>query len=798
MDSRAEILQGGNRGAAVSAGAPDQSLLVRAIEQTGELKMPPGRRLADDDIAAIREWITKGMVWPEGLTTQKRKGVDHWAFQAPRAVPPPEVKDTAWSASPIDRFILARLEREGIRPSAEADRATLLRRVSLDLTGLPPSPVEIEAFRSDRSSNAYEKLVDRLLASPHYGERWGRHWLDAARYADSDGYTLDEPRPIWKYRDWVVQALNRDQPFDEFVIEQIAGDLLPNSTTGQLIATGFHRNTPSNVEGGIDFEQYRNEAVADRVATTGSALLGLTLGCARCHDHKYDPISQREYYQIFAYFNSTDEITQESERNEFRRPVLELPTPEEKAAVTEWEKELAALNRELVEYVRSLAAKPVLDGATPRHRDPGLLQIQAKQRALARRRPYVTSTLIMRELPAPRESYIHLGGDFTRRGVPIEPAGPASIAPKLEGGNRLDFARWLVDRRNPLTARVAVNRIWQAYFGKGLVETEDDFGAMGSKPTHPELLDWLAVRFMDGGWSQKAIHRLIVTSAAYRQSSQQRPDLEERDPGNTLLARQSRLRMEAEIIRDAALKVSGLLNPNLGGPSVFPPIAAGGMQGTQVQKAWPTAAGPDRYRRGIYAFRFRSPLHPAFGLFDAPDGSAACTRRVRSDSPLQALTLLNDTAFIETARALAKRILREGGGTDMARVQYGFQAAIGRRPTAPEADRLVRFLSLERDEFQTDGQAATLLIGGGGDPRAIREAELAAGGQAAGTQSPEGRAAAERSVARGKIEVAAAKADAQKRAGEIAAMDRKEVAETAAWTALSRVLLNLDDFINRN
>jgi hypothetical protein len=603
--------------------------LVQAIEQAGALKMPPGRRLADSDIAAIRDWIAKGMAWPDGLTAQKRKGADHWAFQPPKAALLPEVKDARWSANPIDRFILARLEKEGVRPSAEADRDTILRRVSLDLTGLPPSPGEIEAFRADRSANAYERVVDRLLGSPHYGERWGRHWLDAARYADSDGYTLDEPRPIWKYRDWVVQALNRDQPFDEFVIEQIAGDLLPNPTTDQLVATGFHRNTPSNVEGGIDFEQYRNEAVADRVATTGAALLGLTLGCARCHDHKYDPISQREYYQIFAYFNSTDEITQESERNEFRRPVLELPTPEEKAAVAEWEKELTALNRELVEYVRSLAAKPAADAATPRHRDPGLLQFEGKLRALARQRPYVTSTLIMRELPAPRESYIHLGGDFTRRGIAVHPAAPASIAPKLEGGNRLDFARWLVDRRNPLTARVAVNRIWQAYFGKGLVETEDDFGAMGSKPTHPELLDWLAVRFMDGAWSQKAIHRLIVTSAAYRQSSQQRPDLEERDPGNTLLARQSRLRMEAEIIRDASLAVSGLLNPSLGGPSVFPPIAAGGMQGTQVQKAWPTAAGPDRYRRGIYAFRFRSPLHPALGVFDTPDGAAACAPTVR-------------------------------------------------------------------------------------------------------------------------------------------------------------------------
>ena len=340
--------------------------------------------------------------------------------------------------------------------------------------------------------------------------------------------------------------------------------------------------------------------------------------------------------------------------------------------------------------------------------------------------------------------------------------------------------------------------MWQSYFGKGLVETEDDFGLMGSKPIHPELLDWLAVQFMESGWSQKAIHRLIVTSATYRQSSRERPDLEEKDPGNTLLARQARFRVEAETIRDASLAASGLLNPAIGGPSVYPPIAAGGTQGTQVQKAWPTAFGPDRYRRGLYTFRFRAPLHPALGLFDTPDATSACTRRVRSDSPLQALTLLNDTAFVETARALAKRILQEGGAADHSRIEYAFVAAIGRNPSAAETDRLMRFLSMQRDEFQTDTQSAVLMVGGGGDPRAVREAEMAAGGQAQGTQSPEGRAAAERSVTRGKIEVAAAKADAEKRAAEIAAMDRKAVGELAAWTALSRVLFNLDDFINRN
>jgi hypothetical protein len=799
VDSRAALLQGGNRGPAVQMDAPSKSLVMQAIEHTGKLQMPPGRKLSAPEIAVIRQWIEQGLAFPEKAAPQKARGADHWSFQAPKAGPLPQVKTAGWSANPIDRFVAARLENEGIKPSPEADRYTLLRRVSLDLTGLPPSPKEIQAFLADKSAGAYEKVVDGLLASPHFGERWGRHWLDLARYADSDGYTTDDPRQIWRYRDWVVQALNRDQPYNQFVIEQVAGDMLPDPTVDQLVATGFHRNTGSNFEGGIDFEQYRNEAVADRVATTGAAFLGLTLGCARCHDHKYDPVSQREFYQIFSYFNNTDEISTEAERNDYRRPVLEVPTPEEAKALADYRKELAAVNLEIVEYIRKLAAAPDAPaGGPPKFRDPGLVQLQGKMRTLQRRKPFVTSTLIMRELPQPRQAYIHLGGDFTRRGINVSPAAPAAIAPKLEGGTRLDFAKWLVDPRNPLTARVTVNRMWQQYFGKGIVDTENDFGLMGSKPSHPELLDWLAVRFMEGGWSQKAIHRLIVTSAAYRQSSRARTDLAERDPDNTLLARQSRFRVEAEIMRDAALAASGLLNPAMGGPGVYTPVPSGAMQGTQVQKAWPTSFGPDRYRRGLYTFTFRSLQHPALGLFDAPDGAASCTRRVRSDSPLQALTLLNDTAFVEAARALAKRLAKEGGTADRQRVEYGFLVAMGRQPSTVETDRLLQFLALQRDEFATDASAAKLILGGAGDAKVIREAEEVATMQGTGAQSPEGRDAGIRAVARGKIEIAAAKADAAKRAAEVDAMDPKDVRELAAWTSLSRVLLNLDDFLNRN
>ena len=557
----------------------------------------------------------------------------------------------------------------------------------------------------------------------------------------------------------MIEALNRDVPFDRFVIEQVAGDLLPNATTEQLIATGFHRNTPNNYEGGIDFEQYRVENVADRVATTGAAFLGLTLGCARCHDHKYDPISQREFYQLFAYLNNTDEVSSEEERYDYLRPVLELPTPEEAARREAHLAQHSSLSRELAAYVRALATRP---GGGPKHEDPGLRERVANLRALARRRPKITTTLVMRELPAPRATYIHLGGDFTRRGAPVEPGVPKVLANGPVGSTRLDLARWLVSPGNPLTARVTVNRMWQAYFGKGIVETENDFGLLGARPTHPELLDWLALEFTAPSsgapaWSQKAMHRLIVTSATYRQSSKRRPELEKVDPDNRLLARQSRMRLEAEILRDAALTASGLLNPEIGGPSVYPPIPEGAMAVTQVKREWPTATGPDRYRRGMYTFFYRSAPHPGLGLFDAPDATAACTRRIRSNSPLQALILLNDEAAIEFARALGRRVLREASSSDAERIEYAFLLAMGRRPSVAERERLERFLALQRDEFRSDPAAASLLV--------IKEQVF--------DSSPGGTVTAEESV------------------------DPRQVPELAAWTALARVLFNLDDFQTR-
>jgi hypothetical protein len=761
LTTRDSILAGGKRGPAVKPGSPDESLLVQAVEQNGALKMPPGRKLQPDQIASIRRWIDLGAVWPKDTAPSKPKGWDWWAFQPVREVDPPPVADRAWVRNPIDQFILARLENEHLEPSPEASKETLLRRVSLDLTGLPPSPEQIRDFLADTRPGAYERVVDRLLASMHYGERWARHWLDLARYADSDGYTIDAPRQMWKYRDWVISALNHDMPFDQFVIEQIAGDMLPNPTVDQQIATGFHRNTPSNYEGGIDFEQYRVEAVVDRVSTTGAAFLGLTLGCARCHDHKFDPISQKEFYQVFAYFNNVDEIASEAERYDFNRPILKVPSIEEIARKKAFDAQWSALSRELITYVRELAARPRSPGDEDPSKDPGLIERVANLRNLRKREPVFTTALIMRELPQPRETYVHLGGDFTRRGVVVRPAIPA-VLPQLpaSANTRLDFARWLVDSQNPLTSRVTVNRIWQAYFGKGIVETENDFGTQGARPSHGELLGWLAKEFIRRRWSQKAIHRLIVTSAAYRQSSRRRPDAEATDPYNKLLARQERLRLEAEIIRDAALSASGLLTDTIGGPSVYPPIPEGATSVTQVSGLWPTATGLDRYRRGMYTFFRRSAAYPALVVFDAPDATSACTRRIRSNTPLQALTTLNDETFTEFAEGLAARVLKEGPRDNQGRIRYAYLVTLGRAPRSDEVLRLEQFLLRQEEEYKTAPSRATELIYKGG--------KFGPDGSPLSPPPP-----------------------------KLAAMLPADLTLEAAWTGVARVLLNLDDFLTR-
>jgi hypothetical protein len=709
LDSREALVKGGNRGPAAVPG-DTASLILRAVRHEGELKMPPGKKLAPEQISKLEDWVRRGLpTTPEFATTKRRKS-SHWAFQP---VKRPQ-------AAGIDELIRAKLKEKNLAPSPEADPATLIRRVSLDLIGLPPTPEEVTAFIADKRADSYERLVDKLLASPHYGERQARHWLDLARFADSDGYTIDAPRDIFPYRDWVIRALNDDMPFDRFTIEQLAGDLLPNATNDQIIATGFHRNTPSNYEGGIDFEQYRVEAVADRVQTTGAVWLGLTLGCARCHDHKYDPISQREHYQFFAFLNNVDEVDKEADRKFFNKPFLELGKPEEVAALAKWDDAVQDVELRIRKHQETLTQDA--------DKDPGLVALRKELVELRRKKPQVQRTLVMRDREKPREHYIHLGGDFTAKGSPVQPGVPAVFPPMKNPNavpNRLDLAKWLVDTDNPLTARVTMNRLWQQYFGKGIVETENDFGLAGDRPTHPEVLDWMASEFMAGGWKMKRMHRMLVMSATYRQASSSRADAAAVDPYNKLLARQNRLRLDAEIIRDSALMVSGLLSRKIGGPSVYPPIPKGANDVTQVKREWKVSEGEDKYRRAMYTYFQRSAAHPGLVTFDAPDGTVSCTRRVRSNTPLQALILLNDDAYFEFAEVLAKRIVAEGVTLDdMGKLSLAWQRTLQRPLKSAEGQRMLGFLAAQRDA-------------------------------------------------------------------------QKEKSEPAVWTAVARVLLNLDEFMTR-
>jgi mono/diheme cytochrome c family protein len=707
LDAGAAIARGGDSGPPFVAGKPDESLLILAVTGKSDVisKMPSkGEPLSDAQLDLLKRWIAAGADIPAGDVV-KPAGSQHWAFQPPVLRPLPAVRNTVWPAGPIDTWILARLEQESLAPSPEAERPTLLRRASLDLVGLPPSPEEVDAFVADRAPDAYERLVDRLLASPHYGERWGRHWLDLARYADSNGYTRDFGRQIWKYREWVLGAINRGQPFDQFTIEQLAGDMLPEATQEQLVATGFHRNTLINEEGGTDQEQFRVEAVVDRVNTTGSVFLGLTVGCARCHSHKYDPLSHAEYYQLFALLNQCDEPAIEVpsrlqveagelvRRDEIRAQIkrleddLEQQRPELEAKQREWEATVTPEQRARLPGPVQVAFDmkfEMRDAANKKTIEDHYRQLEIARQAmpllqqiyeLREVEPKIATTMILRERTEPRETFVHKRGDFLDPGEKVRGDVPAVLPPLVktsEQATRLDFARWLVSGENPLTPRVAMNRDWQKFFGRGLVETEDDFGTQGTPPTHPELLDWLALEFRRD-WDTKRMHRRIVTSSTYRQSSKRGSDLAAVDPQNKLLGRQARLRLDAEIVRDVALAASGLLTRRLGGPSVFPPQPEGVFDFTQDPKPWKAATGGDRYRRGMYTHFWRSSPYPMLLAFDAPSGNVTCTRRIRSNTPLQSLTLANDQAFFEGAQAMAERVFGEAPPNSDDRARYAFR-----------------------------------------------------------------------------------------------------------------------------
>jgi hypothetical protein len=895
----------------------------------------------------------------------------------------PSVRTRAWVRNPIDPFILARLEAEEFAPAPEADRVTLLRRLSLDLTGLPPSVEAVDAFLADTSDDAYERVVERLLASPHYGERWGRHWLDAARYADSDGYEKDKSRLAWCYRDWVVKALNRDLPYDQFVIEQIAGDLLPGATQDQVVATGFLRNSMINEEGGIDPEQFRMEAMFDRMDCIGKSVLGLTIQCAQCHNHKYDPITQEEYYRLFAFLNNDHEAqpvvyTPEQLRTvaTLRRQIAEIEarlrhtTPDWRTRMAQWEAlvkndqprwvvlaptlvseadtrffpqedgsllaggfapvkstyvfetttdlpEIRAFRLELltdpnlpaggpgrsqqgmcyltefeveaadarrperprrVKLVKATAdfahedrdLEPNFDDKLGRKRITGrvafaidgqedtawgidagpgrrntdrkavflaeravtfpagtvltfrlvskhggwsnshhqqanlgrfrlsvtaardavadplprrvreILAIPAARRsvaqeaavfsawrttvdefqqanaqieALSRQWPEGTTALTLMARAQGRTTAMLKRGDWLKPGKVVTAGVPEFLHGLPQGcePSRLTFARWLVDRRSPTTARVVVNRVWQAYFGTALVSTSEDFGTQSEPPSHPELLDWLACELMDRGWSIKALHRLIAGSATYRQSSRIPPGLSARDPYNRLLARGPRFRVEAELVRDIALTSSGLLNPGLGGPSIYAP-APGFLflpPASYTAFPWPEETGPDRYRRALYTFRRRSTPYPVLTAFDAPNGDFSCVRRARSNTPLQALITLNETVFVECARALARTALEAGGSTDADRITYAFRRVLTRMPTRDERKLLLDLLEAQRKR----------IAAGRWDPHEL-----------AGGTNPE--------------------PPAEWRA-------RASPAEVAVYTVVCRVLLNLDETITK-
>lgn len=925
---------------AIVPGKPEQSEAIKRIlsADPDEVMPPPSAKhpMSPEQQDVLRRWVEAGAVYQE-----------HWAFMAPKAATPPVVKNTDWPRHEIDRFILARLEAEGLQPSPEADRATLIRRLSLDLIGLPPSVEEADAFINDAAPDAVEKLVDRLLASPQYGERWARRWLDLARYADTNGYEKDRPRSMWPWRDWVVRALNADMPFDQFTIEQLAGDMLPTPTVDQLVATGFHRNTMLNEEGGIDPLEFRFHAMTDRVATTGTTWLAMTTGCAQCHTHKYDPIQHTEYFQFMAFLNNADEPYHhlpsgetavqrkqkeaEADRLEASLPdlwpvakpgaksdrkVLPLgesyqswlkasrskaaawgaPKPEgmkTNSPTLTWQSDgsilasgdtskedhyelryaampagLTALKIEALPHPslpdngpgmayyegrrgeffigdisimagenkwkvsastatagkvalmydenlqsgwggadqagQSSAAVLVFDKPWPggdmvvkfqsgRHYSASLghfrisftnktsgmealavdpeiekllllptltaeqekrvrsaflmtapeLAEHAKKIRDLRTPPRGEETLVMRERPAdqPRTTRLHHRGEYMQPEQVVTAEFPAFLPglPKDVPRNRLTFARWLVSPENPLTSRVTVNRAWSAFFGAGLVRTLGDFGFQGEMPSHPELLDWLALELIRQGWSMKKLHRMIVLSATYRQQSKVSPELLARDPQNRLLARGARFRVEAEMVRDISLKASGLLSPKMFGPPVRPPQPASVTEAAYGGAKWEVSKGEDRYRRALYTFTKRSAPFAAANTFDAPSGEACIARRDLSNTPLQSLTLLNDEAFVEAAQSLAQRAMTLPED-DHARLTHLFRRCLTRFPKDTERVKLMDLLGQTRQRL-----AAGELI-----------------------------------------------------AADIAPSGNGSPGERAAWTVIARTLLNLDETISKS
>ncbi len=758
LDRRAAALEGGHSGPSILPGDSANSRLVRLVAgYKVKVVMPPvGDPLDETQVGLLRAWIDQGAPWPEsGVGGAADDGesdqVSHWAFQPIRKPTIPQ------EVHPIDHFVRRRLQREDLEPSPPADRAVLLTRASLDLTGLVPTVDEQRAFLADPSDTAYERAVDRLVDSKHFGEKQALHWLDQVRYADSDGYAKDYTRPhAWRYRRWVVNAINAGMPFDRFSIEQIAGDLLPAATVEQRVATGFLRNTLRNREGGVNPEQFLFEETVDRASTFGTVWLGLTVGCAQCHDHKYDPISQKDFYEIFAYFDNLDErhiyAPVQGEMgpylqtvNEYRRrhgeildeydvPALQaaweagcLKAGAEPGVYLDWDLAWQELGlntdggQEIVTIPPAertwrqatmvtdyfLRAYGLIVGAD-RHKELGFPEAIKRLRSLNDLYPRRTEARVVHDRSDQKPTHLRIRGSWDRPGIPVRPSTldflPAE--PDVQP-TRLALARWLFSERNPLTARVAVNRIWQEYFGRGLVPTTDDFGRQGEKPSHPELLDWLAAEFRDSGWNVKNMHRLIVTSDTYRQEAVLSPKLAAFDPGNRLLARQSRLRLPAELIWDRALAAAGLLHHDVGGPGFRPTMPEGTTGFKAGGTDWEPTSGRDRYKRGMYIQFQRTQPYPFLMTFDSPEFRAPACSRDRSNTPLQALNLLNDSTFAEAWRSLALRVLTEVPVRDFEpRLRHAYELALGRAPSKGEESRFSAYVSQRRQEALGSGGLA--------------------------------------------------------------------------------------------
>ena len=752
LDSRQRAVEGGDGGQVILPGDPASSRLLNIVSgKDQEIGiMPPegeGTQLSTDQIRLLRIWIEEGAHWPARASIAEGAN-QHWSFQPISNPKPPSAADGNWAINQIDQFVLARLESAGIRPAPQADRATLIKRLYLDLLGTLPTPNEVNGFVDDPLPNAYVRLVDRLFASPHFGERWGRHWLDLARYADSDGYEKDRARPhAWRYRNWVIDALNADLPFDQFTIEQIAGDMLPGATTEQRVASGFHRNTLHNTEGGTDPEEDRVKKTVDRTNTLGTIWLGLTVGCCQCHTHKYDPLTQREYYSLYAFFNSMNETdipappgvgleqyqrAQESFEEKRAALAAALHVYEQTkldGALVTWQAaaldEPSDLPPPVAEVLKIDAAGRTADQRNTvvayfKTVDPEFLQLKKALEDHAKQPPPVVKAQTVVQVDKPRETYIHIRGDFLNKGQSVSTAAPAvlhALAPRADSADRLDLAHWLVTRSNPLTARVTVNRIWQRFFGRGIVKTIDDFGSQGNPPSHPLLLDWLASEFHDSDWSAKHIQRAIVLSSTYRQSSVRRPELVDLDPENGLLARQTRHRVESEVIRDLALGVAGLLDKRIGGPSVRPKQPTEYSALTYANSArWQVSSGGDAYRRGLYTFFQRTSPYPMLMTFDSPDATACCAARSLSNTPLQALTLWNDPVFFECAQEFGKRVSRETGdfeGPDSIakRSAHAFQLALARVPDEHELAEVIALYKAQLKLGRADPTIAEAIVG---------------------------------------------------------------------------------------